>query len=95
MKLKQIVNNLNTQSENNNFKLTELTAKRSRQDDREWIVVRFCNSGNWKDFAPGRVELFEALPPGWPIKDVAQRLNCSIDDIKIIARYNLFKERWQ
>lgn len=88
MTLKTVVEILNRNGTHNNFKLTELAAKRSApHDDRTWVVVRFHNTkGNWKDFTTYRVELYEAIPHGWPLSDVACRLGCHEEELRIVAQ---------
>jgi len=95
VKLKQVVKMLNRQHIDNDFKLTELAAKRSADKNRDAVVVRFVNQYPWKDFTPGRVVLYEALPVGWPLSNMAERLNCSIDELRIISHYNSLTRKWR
>ena len=95
MTLKQIVELLNRQHVDNDFKLSELAAKRSADKSRDGVIVRYQNSSAWKDFTPNRVELYEALPVGWPLADVARRLDCSPGDLEIVAQYSALTGKWR
>ena len=84
--LREIVQRLNNSDDTSDFKLTELSAKRSCQNGN-WAIVWFRNSRrDWSDFSRGLVELYEAIPAGYPLSDVAERLGCSVIDLQIIAR---------
>lgn len=85
MTLKQVVKSLNEENVDNSFKLSELAAKRDGSRDG-YCVVEFTNSTNWCDFTSCLVTLYECIPAGWPLSDVARRLGCSVDDLRIVAR---------
>jgi len=97
MNLREVTEKLNQEHIDNNFKLSELAAKRSiNRDGRDWVVVRFHPTENWKDFRafqPG-VELYEAIPVGWPLSNVGERLGMG-SELKIIARYNSLTRKWR
>ena len=49
---------------------------------------------NWKDFT--HVVIYEALPKGFPIKSVMERLGQTSDkNIKIVSRYNSLTKKWK
>ena len=95
MTLKELVKQLNRENIDNNFQLSEREAKRLAPANINGAIVRFVNSVNWYDFTPGRVELYEWIPEGYPLSEVARRLDCSVEDIEIVAVYNATTKTWR
>jgi hypothetical protein len=87
MTLDQVVIQLNQEHDYNYFTTSLEAAKRHRENEGEWVIARFQNKYNWKDFTSFQVTLYETIPVGWPLSDVAKRLNCSMEELDIIACY--------
>ena len=88
MTLKKQIVELNRQHIDNDFKVSLLAAKRSADKNRDSVVVRVRYQN---------VELYEALPAGWPLADVARRLglDCSTSDLEIVALRSALTGKWR
>jgi hypothetical protein len=103
MDLKQMVKKINSvEHEDNNFKMTLLSAKRSiNRPNEDWVIVKFTNHHNWRDFTPGMVTLYEALPKDYPTTSMAERLGlygmeeCNTKELTVVSRYSGLTHKWK
>lgn len=96
MFLEEIIARLNDEHIDNDFHSEVEDARKSRpeHDLRNWVIVRFYNRRtSWRGMPPGSVMLYEALPAGWPLDDVARRLGCKVTELMIVENY-IGKGRW-
>ena len=97
MTMSELIKKLNEENDTNSFTLSERAAKRQRRTNQPWIIARFQPCGDWKGFRlrGGEIAIYEALPPGWPLRDMAERLNADLDQIGVVSIYNPARGRWR